>query len=262
MKNVERFLLSDVGFDGGDLGDKNRQSIWLCGIERGGGYPEGIDGLIKDLDDKDYISLNDIINDSKNYSDGYEDNSKNFDCPYNQKAMKLLASLFGYEIGYENATKFNDKFEPFVANKKGFFKMNLFPIPFKNMQNWKERDKFCKALGLKNSDDYMRFCRENRYPLFKALREKYEPKIIICVGLTMKNEFMKAFGVDSVEHHKGTIDCSDFYYGLINYKSGNKGLFVTTRFLAHYDSCLNSDERLKSCGENIAKIAKENGIKL
>lgn len=266
-EKVKSFLLSDVGFDGGDLGSPDNQSIWLCGIEWGGGYCD-ISDLIEDTKNNGYISLEKIIEDSESYKDkGYKNKCVNLAYQFNVKAIKLLASLCGYikykddivnidNIEYIKYIEFNDKIKPFVKGEKGFFKLNLFPVTFKSLDD-KLREKFLEKLGFKNEADYKRFCRNERFPLIKNLKEKYEPKIIICVGVSIKSDFENAFGISKTTES----ECKNFWYAPFEYKSGNKGLFVVTRFLSFHKNNLNSDDKIGKCGKDIAKIAEKNGIK-
>ncbi|MBQ3674932.1 MAG: hypothetical protein II923_05010 [Campylobacter sp.] len=252
-EKVKSFLLSDVGFDGGDLGSPDNQSIWLCGIEWGGGYCD-ISDLIEDTKNNGYISLEKIIEDSESYKDkGYKNKCINLAYQFNVKAVKLLASLCGYKDDY---LEFNDKIKPFVKGEKGFFKLNLFPVTFKSLDD-KLREKFLKELGFENEAGYKKFCRDERFPLIKNLKEKYEPKIIICVGVSIKSDFENAFGISKTTES----ECKNFWYAPFEYKSGNKGLFVVTRFLSFHKNNLNSDDKIGKCGKDIAKIAEKNGIK-
>ena len=256
-EKVRNFLLSSVGFDGGDLGNPNNQSVWLCGIEWGGGYCEPQD-LLNEIDKtENYTPLQKLIDNNKSLYGGYENKCVNFAHQFNRKAIKLLASLFGID----DVVAFNKQYEPFVKDKKGFFKLNLFPISFKSMET-NDRNKFLEVIGFKSDSEYKNFCRNikddnSRFSLIKKLREKYEPKIIICVGKTVANDFVKAFL--GKEENIIWDENKDFYYEIMEYKSGNKGLFVITRFLGG-PSGLNSDQKLKECGKSIAKIAKKYGI--
>lgn len=260
-EDVKNFLLSSVGFDGGDLGSPDNQSIWLCGIEWGGGYKTE-DSFISDINNQNYIPLDKIENFS-NYEDkDYQVNN----CDYNKRATKLLSYIFGYK----NYLEFNDIFKPFVKNEKGFFKMNLLPIAFPT-EDAKRKDKggLLSAINL-NLEKYMQFCRDKRFPLLNELKEKYEPKIIICVGRNTRNNFKKAFldreekiKLSKIEvRNKEKNVYADFYYSKINYASGKSGLFVVTGFLGYYRYCLNSNDRLEACGKAIRKIALDNEIEL
>lgn len=258
-KKVENFLLSSVGFDGGDLGSPEKQSIWLCGIEWGLGYNN-----IEDLKNTlcNYIPLKNIIENNKNFFAGIEDLYDNIKYPYNRNAIKILSHMIDYaHKPYYNGDykKFNNDFKPFGKNETGFFKMNLLPISFPNTRDTDKRNKTAQALGFKDYDDYIKEC-ESRFKLLKDLKDKYQPKIIICTGKTFE-KFKTAFGIknDDIKHCDGEKN-SDFDYAISKYENGKKCLFVQTRFIVFPHLCSNIG--LKECGINIAKIASKNEIEI
>ncbi|MDA3061751.1 MULTISPECIES: hypothetical protein [unclassified Campylobacter] len=252
-EKVRNFLLSSVGFDGGDLGSPKRQSIWLCGIEWGLGYNN-----IEDLKNTlcNYIPLKNIIENNKNFFAGIEDLYDNIKYPYNRNAIKILSHMLDYNGDYK---KFNNDFKPFGKNEIGFFKMNLLPISFPNTRDFDKRNKTAQAIGFKDYNHYIEECHK-RFKLLKELKEKYQPKIIICTGKTF-DKFKIAFGIknDDIKHYDGEKN-SDFDCAISEYKNGKKCLFVQTRFIVFPHLCSNIG--LKNCGENIRKIAQKNDIEL
>ena len=75
----------------------------------------------------------------------------------------------------------------------GYFKMNLFPIAFRNTspQHWCEA--FSGITGLGGREDYLKWCCENRLPNLKTWRETYFPEVIVCIGKTYLRYFAASF---------------------------------------------------------------------
>ena len=69
-KQFEKWASSYAGCDGGDVGGPNKRSIWLCGIEWGGGHtPEDV--------------RENIAEELKTPPDGYDSWNENLTYPYN-----------------------------------------------------------------------------------------------------------------------------------------------------------------------------------
>ena len=114
-EDFKKWALGFSGCDGGDIGSPQHQSIWLCGLEWGGGFkPEQLADEFK--------------NNVGKPPTGYESHKLNLDYQFNTKAVKLLCAL-NDEIDH---IKFNETVKPFTYGAKGFFKLNLYPLAFKN----------------------------------------------------------------------------------------------------------------------------------
>jgi hypothetical protein len=138
--NFHNWALGFAGCDGGDIGNNNEQSIWLCGIEWGEGF------------NTDEFSLKDIFNkNSKRIPEGYDNWEENISYIYNWQAMKLFSVIHNYEL--KNYKKFAENQKPFVKNQKGFFKLNLYPIAFKNTSHDLWEDNFSEATNFKTKQD-------------------------------------------------------------------------------------------------------------
>lgn len=176
----KNWLLDFSGCDGGTIGSPEKQSIWICGIEWGGGQ------TAEEL--KDYINQKRDGSPDFGYSaDGVLDFYQ-----YNMVVYKLLAIMQNYDI--DNYKQFVEKEMPFLKNGHScYFKMNLYPIAFKNTDPVFWTNEIAKTSGFATKNDYLKWCKENRFPVMKQWVQKYDPKLIICFGKTYVNEFNLAF---------------------------------------------------------------------
>lgn len=176
----KNWLLDFSGCDGGTIGSPNNRSIWVCGIEWGGGQ------TAEEL--KNYI--NQKWDGSDNF--GYDKNGVLDYYPYNMVTYKLLAVMQDYHLN--NYKKFVEIEMPFLENgHSSYFKMNLYPIAFKktNANLW--TNEIAEVSGFKTKKDYLQWCKENRFPVIQWWVQKYAPKLIICFGKTYAHEFNLAF---------------------------------------------------------------------
>lgn len=176
----KNWLLDFSGCDGGTIGSPEKQSIWVCGIEWGGGQ------TAEEL--KNYI--NQKWDGSDNF--GYDKNGVLDYYPYNMVTYKLLAVMQDYHLN--NYKKFVEIEMPFLENgHSSYFKMNLYPIAFKktNANLW--TNEVAEVSGFKTKKDYLQWCKENRFPVIQWWVQKYAPKLIICFGKTYAHEFNLAF---------------------------------------------------------------------
>ena len=176
----KNWLLDFSGCDGGTIGSPNNQSIWICGIEWGGGQ------TAEEL--KNYI--NQTWDGSPNF--GYSAEGVLDFYRYNMVVYKLLAVMRNYNIA--NYKKFVEIEMPFLENgHSSYFKMNLYPIALKktNANLW--TNEIAEVSGFKTKKDYLQWCKENRFPVIQWWVQKYAPKLIICFGKTYAHEFNLAF---------------------------------------------------------------------
>lgn len=102
-------------------------SIWVCGIEWGGGH--GPDGLRRHMRE-----------DARNPPSGYQSWKENISYIFNWQVMKLLAAMSGLPVA--KYKKFAQDVKPFVDRGIGHFKMNLYPIAFINTREGLINSKF------------------------------------------------------------------------------------------------------------------------
>ncbi len=168
-KSFEAWAKSFSGCDGGNLNG----SIWFSGIEYGGSKLS------------DFIPLEDPIDMSD------EDVRKNyFNYQYDRKVMKLYSSIIGRSAGdYREVFHFTNAFK----NDSDVFKMNIYPLAFKNdwKGNWTKE--LYEKTGFISKTHYQSWCQLERFPIIKNWVRNYQPKIIIATGLTYSLEYRMAF---------------------------------------------------------------------
>ncbi|HCE76567.1 MAG TPA: hypothetical protein DEP04_08050 [Dehalococcoidia bacterium] len=212
------------GCDGGDLGSPESPSIWVFGLEW------GYSGKDK-KQDEDGIRV---------YDPDYTiETQLKYDC--NPKLFNVLAVMHGYHI--EDTVLFANKEQPFVRGAKGYFKGNLFPLGFNNLNEWEPTEEFS------DKNEYRDWMIQNRLPVIRSLIEKHKPKIFIGFGSGYQNE--KPFGLVA------GVECWD---EKVFYVNGNekrilyskKGL-VDAVIIPHTagPGGLNSYESRRICGEFI-----------
>lgn len=198
------------GCDGGDVGSPENQSIWFCGIEWGGGHPAD------EVELTTSVFSENVESPGPGYTsvDGTQAWRHNLAYIFNWQAMKLLTAINGLDVSaYKN---FAEKVKPFTAGETGYFKMNLFPLAFKNTSHFLWESGFSKATGFAQKIDYLNWIRANRFPVMKSWEQTYRPKLILCVGISYLSDFKLAFVDDGIEFHRELIDDRELNWAINN----------------------------------------------
>jgi hypothetical protein len=226
-ETLEKFF----GCDSDELaaGDKNNQSIWLFGIEHGTFNTESKD-----------------INIDQNYS--IETQSK---WPYNVKAFKLLSVILGYSLN--NYMDFANKYQPFVKGSKGFFKGNLYPYGFRSVSDFTEEVK--RKTRFNTKEEYYEWCNKNRLPIINNWVEEYQPKIVIGVGITRRDDFSLAVFGKNVEFKEYFFTINEHTKKIYYFVDGSRKLIVIPHFAGRYG--LNSNLSIEKTGKFIEKLINE-----
>lgn len=200
-----KFALGFYGCDGGDLGSPSNKSIWACGIEWGGR--------------EDPATMEDFFRDeykAEEYSKScpvYERWQHNLEYNYNWQLMKILSAIAGGNVG--EYKKFAEEIKPFTKGSAGYFKMNLYPLAFKDTSHEHWTEKLYKVTGFETKPQYIEWVQKNRFPVIRSWTEKYSPKLVLCTGITYKHEFYQAFGVNDPSRMKEEIiDERSLAYGV------------------------------------------------
>lgn len=231
-EKFSKWAKSYSGFDGGDIGSPESPSIWVCGIEWGGGG------------DCEWLE-NELETNQEDYS-GYDDPKDNLAYIFNRQTMKLLCAIDGSNVAdYES---FAQTIKPFVKSERGYYKMNLYPMSFKNTDHGLWRDCFSRITGLNSKEEYIQWCKKNRFPLFSQLLNKQKPKLIICFGKTYKKEYEDAFSLSASECYNETI----MERNLSWYKKDSTTVTVCPFPVNRYG--LNSNNLIQEFGDRIKSI--------
>ena len=231
-KQLKDYINSYSGIDGGNF----KSRIWFCGIEYGGA-PELLDGKIKSYELKDVKGWND---DFKNQHP-WEERQK---WPFNRAIAKIMATLIHGPDGKKLWQGYyeNQLFTP-AGND---FKLNLFPLAFRDIKGWVESSCFQKKT------QYYDFCRKDRFDLLCKLRSDLNPQIVVCFGLCCKSDFEKAFGFsESIECHFYAKNERRRYF---HSEKENSGLLIFPFPNCRYG--LNSWEAIKKASELILELGK------
>lgn len=204
------------GCDGGDIGTPESSSVWFCGIEWGGGHPADAEKLRSVWKE-----------DAGRPRAGYESWRANLEYIFNWQAVKLLAAVNGGLVS--DYKQFAEKAQPFVTGGTGYFKMNLYPLAFKNTSHALWQDAFADATGLPSKQNYLEWMRGKRFPVMKSWVATYAPKLIVCAGVTYREDFRSAFVDDDVELHREVIDDRELHWA----KNVNGGLVVIIPFMVN-----------------------------
>ena len=203
-KNFSEWAKSFSGCDGGNISG----SIWFCGIEFGGN-----DELLNFQE----ISAPPYVNEE------FRGRFKTYQ--YNWKVLKIYSTLVGYDPS---------KYKKVYAASRAFdkesdtFKMNLYPIAFRNVSDdlWSEHH--YRSTGLPTKPLYQAWCQIERFPIIKSWVSNNKPKVIVCTGTTYLREFVMAFcGIENVfcKLEEQSLDGGNLFWTIIN--DGETALFVT-----------------------------------
>ncbi|MEZ5695479.1 MAG: hypothetical protein R3E18_03335 [Sphingomonadaceae bacterium] len=166
VENNDRFLST---CDGGDPGQPGAPSIWLMGLEPGWTKHD------EEADDNSEKSL------LETYSVEHQ-----LTMNFNRNAFKLLAALNGEAC--ENYAAFARRERPFERGKKGYLKLNLFPVACNKLGSWGKEH--VAETGFENKRDYQDWMRKTRLPILTDWIAKSRPKLLICTGLTHISDFL------------------------------------------------------------------------
>ncbi len=176
--NFETWAKGFSGCHGGYI----EKSIWICGIEWGGQY------------NNEQELLHEFKRDVTKPPEGYCSEEGNLASPYDRNILKIITAIYGEEVSKYGEV--NDKQQPFVKNSSGqykFFKMNLFPIAFRNTNINQWNNCFKTTTGFKDKEEYINWCCKHRFPIIKSWVNIYKPKLIICFGKDNLDCFKEAF---------------------------------------------------------------------
>jgi hypothetical protein len=222
------------GCDGGDLGSSAARSTWVCGIEWGGGARP----------DEWETSLSEDVSAPPL---GYDDAEHNLRYIFNWQTVKLLTAIAVGRVGDYRTTAATVR--PFVRGSVGFFKMNLYPLAFKNTSHAMWMKGFDRLTGFGAKQDYIEWCRENRFPILRQRARSHQPKLIVCFGKTYLDDFKAAFGDGDDSDRSEIVADRELRWFWTSFGT----LVVVCPFPVNRHG-LNSNARLQAFGERIAHI--------
>lgn len=222
------------GCDGGDIGSPTARSTWVCGIEWGGGAkPEEWEASLSE--DVGAPPL------------GHDDAEHNLRYIFNWQTVKLLTAIAGGKVGDYRTTAAT--VQPFVRGSVGFFKMNLYPLAFKNTSHAMWMKGFDQLTGFGAKQDYIDWCRNNRFPILRDWTRAHQPKLIICFGKTYLDDFKAAFGEGGHPDRLEIVADRELRWFWTRFGT----LIAVCPFPVNRHG-LNSNARLQAFGDRIAEI--------
>lgn len=245
MAATEHFAKWGLGFsgcDGGDIGSSENPSVWICGLEWGGGHD--CEGLVRELSFSASLP-----------PEGYDSWKENVSYIFNWQVMKLLAVMNGLLVSQYK--QFAEKVKPFVAGEKGYFKMNLYPIGFRNTsaEHWQEG--FSKITGFSSKAEYLAWANDSRLAKISEWSKAYSPEMVICLGKNYRHEFGSAFGVPSSAWSQELIDEKEISWAVNNFGT----LICVLPFMVNRNGLVRNAS-IQKFGERISQLRLDRGLKM
>jgi hypothetical protein len=222
-----------AGFSGCDGGNP-RGKYWLCGIEYAGGDTE--ESLVfDDVSTPKYVGA------------PHRDREEFLKYPYNWKAIKLLAALSG-----KDPSKYTAFFKEqgCFDRDSNYFKLNLFPIGFRNTAHALWDDWLVRKTGLATKQQYLEWCFSHRFPAIRAWMLDFSPSLILCTGISEFKQFQAAFGLGDETVVADVIAAKEVKHFMTN---DEKTLVAVVYFLGGRYG-LKSDLELSSTGQYLAEL--------
>lgn len=229
------------GCDGGDLGSPENRAIWYCGIEWGGGT------TAQDLQRA-------MRHGASSPPKGYSRASHNHAYIFHRQAAKLLCAIDGGEVA--RFQQFIEDKKPFTEGSPGYFKLNLFPIAFRDTSHARWTQDHADLTGLACKNEYLDFCRDWRFPEMRKRAALHKPKLILCHGKSFRADFKRAFHDGSVQFNHQFIDKLDFWWSV----NADGSLVVITPFMVNRNG-LTRNTSIQRFGDRIAELMTEHGCR-
>ncbi|HGO5823848.1 TPA: hypothetical protein ACK3JW_001530 [Mannheimia haemolytica] len=176
-EQFEKSALSFVGCDGGNP----KSDIWFCGLEWGG---------------KQRNELDRPIQEKELYSWSHEEFEGAWTAQYNQKICWFL--WYFHNLKWDNGEN-SDIFVKrhhilYSQQESGIgFKMNMLPISFPNRNSIDWSTSLKTLTGLNSFNEYRQWCVTHRGKFFRKIVQKYQPKVIVCTGISEVSHFIQFF---------------------------------------------------------------------
>lgn len=244
LKTLETDL---IGCDGGDI----TGSVWFCGLEWA---TFGGEQIVATFGDRPTYEIDDGLVVPCLNQDWVDGHPEFLAWQFDQKIAKIMMTINGEVFGgIEDVRKYMRN--SYLRRESGFFKLNLYPLAAKDMQEWNERH--VEITACETKVDYQRHCAGRRFDLIRRLVQRHKPKTILGLGATYLDQFKVAFW------GAGEIACESDGFGK-KYKNDkhqfqvlspkNKALptLIVSPFLGRN---IQSNETLRSLGKKIKDIA-------
>ena len=236
---TDEFRKIAVSFAGGDGGNP-KSEVWFCGLEWGIGDESSPDDFYEKFSLSPKLIPHSWVED---------DFDGSWTTQYNRKICWFL--WYYYNLDWKNgesAEHFVKKYDVLYPQGIGF-KLNMLPINFKNRSSIKWNDQFIKMTGFETFNEYREWCVENRGAFYRQLIDECHPKVIICTGVTEKDNFFKFFTGEAVYETKALKGFNIFY------RKYNNTLICVCPFFGG-PSGINSYDKMEALVESVKELCK------
>lgn len=237
--NFEQWARSYAGCDGGDIGSPERRAIWLCGIEWGG------------IRSAECIEAEMRCDESQPRT-GYPDAAHNHAHIFSRQALKILSAIAGQKVSQYR--DFCAQAQPFTQGSSGYFKLNLYPMAFKDTNPARWHGEFAQVTGFETKSGYLAWCRAHRLPAMRQWAHAARPKLILCQGKDYRADFKRAFHDDNVTFNHEPIDGRDLWWSL----NADGTLVVIIPFMVNRNGLTRNDS-IQKFGDRIAQLMAQHG---
>lgn len=237
----EKWATSYSGCDGGDIGNPKNRSIWFCGIEWGGTRSAG------------QVQA-EMLHDESQPREGYEHASHNQAYIFNRQALKILCAINGSKVSAYR--EFSEETKPFTKGSSGYFKLNLYPIAFKDTNQTRWHEQFAEATGLREKSDYIDWCKVHRFPQMRQWARAARPRLILCVGKDYRADFKRAFHDENVSFNHESIDGRDLWWSI----NSDGTLVAIIPFMVNRHGLTRNDS-IQKFGDRIGQLMQQHGCR-
>lgn len=233
---TEQFKNTSLSFAGCDGGNP-QSDVWFCGLEWGGEQRNELDKPIQE---------------SEIYAWSHEDFEGAWLAQYNQKICWFLWYFHNLEWNNgENSDIFVKRHHILYRQQENGigFKMNMLPIGFPNRNNIDWNTTLKTLTGLNSFDEYRQWCVTNRGEFFRNAVIKYQPKVIVCTGISEVDNFMQFF-TGKTEYENAITEKFKFYHSKFE-----NTLICVVPFFGGANG-INSYEKMESLVSQIKSLLK------
>jgi hypothetical protein len=236
-----RWATSYSGCDGGDIGSPAHRAIWLCGIEWGG--TRSAECLAKEL-----------LRDESQPRTGYPDAAHNEAYIFNRQALKILSATEGTKVsGYRD---FCYRAKPFTQGSSGYFKLNLYPVAFKDTSQSRWHGHYAAVTGLATKRDYIAWCQTHRFAQMRQWAATARPKLILCLGKDYRTDFKRAFHDESATFNHESIAGRDLWWSV----NADGTLVAIIPFMVNRHGLTRNDS-IQKFGDRIGQLMEQHGCR-
>ena len=139
--------------------------------------------------------------------------------------------------------------KPFTKGSSGYFKLNLYPIAFKNTDQTRWHSEFAEVIGLERKADYIEWCKNHRFPRMRQWAHEAKPKLILCVGKDYRADFKRAFHDESANFNHEVIAGRDMWWHV----NADGTLVVIIPFMVNRNG-LTKNDSIQKFGDRISEL--------